>query len=648
MMRSTLAWVGVLGGLAGGAACGGPPRPVTALNHSAAASATVRPAATTRELVSAETSDCDAIAVFEAGAQIGKVCRADAAARGLTILDLSDDWTPAVLTRAMSGATPEYRAHYIAIANEELGDDAEPQDKLAELYGVSPALSVVRKRLGETKRHACWAEVDPAPITALGRIYSQSDKARVAVGQNRRRALARKLEPARLKAGLPDIAALAAQPGVSKAVAKQVAAYVALDAQHAGLVAMQAKLDCEGDYIAEERAGDFTWRTGQGVELFQRRNFLMPNGKLDAETRDAMALDSRELDFRLALRILRERVADAGAIIEDGSAGDGPRPVLGRQLDPPDMRAARGHAPMSNAAPDLLHPSTEAAARALGWTDPAAVAAFLEAHHGGYEVAVVLPPRPAYYATHMALSAEIDRGDVWYDEVPRHRRVKHRPTLVLYVDDGGVKRPLIRWPTTIGGWADEAVGSAGYVVRKWKESDVGKRVWKDLYGGPTWTPPPTTPDRDLVRNLYNGRYRLKHEIFGPGAHSAYGLVILVHHREVVKDGVIARYDDNGIRTHGSSTVTSIVNGTSHGCHRLYNQLAVRLTGFLLRHRDHLVRGEQVINYKRRVRHKGDFQAHVDTKGFLYELTPPVPIEVTKGRILSTRKRPPKNTAPAKP
>lgn len=36
-----------------------------------------------------------------------------------------------------------------------------------------------------------------------------------------------------------------------------------------------------------------------------------------------------------------------------------------------------------------------------------------------------------------------------------------------------------------------------------------------------------------------------------------------------------------------------------------------------------------------------FEARTTTRGFLYELTPPVPVNVLPGRILSPRKRPPR-------
>jgi hypothetical protein len=248
----------------------------------------------------------------------------------------------------------------------------------------------------------------------------------------------------------------------------------------------------------------------------------------------------------------------------------------------------------------------------------------------------------------MDVFAEIDRGDVWYDEVPIPRRIAHRPTLVLYVNDQGTRRPLIRWPTTIGGWADQRTAQ-GALIQKWKESDVGPRVWRELYAAPTWLPPKSTPDRDLVNNLYNGHYALKKEVMGPGAHAAYGMTLLVHHQVIKRKDGSERFDDNGIGTHGSASVTSIVNGTSHGCHRLYNQLAVRLADFLLRHREHIVRGEQPEQYRRLVSYKGEtFDARITTRGFLYELTPPVPVNVLPGNIRSERKVPPRDAAPARP
>jgi hypothetical protein len=595
----------------------------------------------------------DSVVVVEAGRERGLVCAADAAARGLVILDLQDAWTPRLFAPQPDGAAPSYRATYLALAREHDAagkpvDPENPENALGELYGVLPSLAVVRERLADDPRHMCHAFIDNAGIPMLDRAYAEDDKDLVKMNDQTRLALEQQLDRERERRDLPDLAGLA---GVQE-LAASYARWHKLDDIHRGILAAQNHDVCEGWLAADDADGSMTWRTGNATELFQRRNFLMPNQRLDPATRDALMLDSRELDFRLALRVLRERVVDATGLLEDGTAGAGPQPILDRMLDPAEMRAARGNEQaMPDGAPDLVSAATEAAARALGWLGPAEARGFLDRHPGGVRVAVALPPPPAYHAPHMALRAEIDRGDVWYDEVPIPRLIRHRPTLVLYADDAASptgRRALIRWPTTIGGWADQRL-EGGALVRRWKESEVGPRVWRDLYAAPTWLPPPTTPDRDLVKNLWNGHWGLKTEVMGPGAHAAYGMTLLVHHQVFkLRDGG-ERFDDNGIGTHGSASVTSIVNGTSHGCHRLYNQLAVRLADFLLRHRDHAVRGEQPALYRRVVfRNDERFVANITTRGFLYELTPPVPVNVLKGNIRSDRKVPPRDSAPARP
>jgi hypothetical protein len=237
----------------------------------------------------------------------------------------------------------------------------------------------------------------------------------------------------------------------------------------------------------------------------------------------------------------------------------------------------------------------------------------------------------------MALSAEIDRGDVWYDESAAVRPSWRRPALVLYVQDGTTKRALVRWPTTIGGWSDVTIGGA--VVKRWKESDVGPRQWRELYAAPTWLPPSSTPDADLVRWVSAGKWELKRSILGPGPQAAFGMMLLPHHQ-------VNSRAWSGIGTHGSAVVTSILNGTSHGCHRLYNQLAVRLGSFLLAHRTYVVKGQQPERYRRTLRAGGTHTAKVDTRGFLYELTPPVAIDVLRGNVRSARKTPPADALPA--
>jgi hypothetical protein len=53
-----------------------------------------------------------------------------------------------------------------------------------------------------------------------------------------------------------------------------------------------------------------------------------------------------------------------------------------------------------------------------------------------------------------------------------------------------------------------------------------------------------------------------------------------------------------------------------------------------------VKGQAPEHYRRRVDFGGTHIAKIDTRGYLYEMTPPVPIEVLPGNIRSARKIPP--------
>ncbi|MEM6959178.1 MAG: hypothetical protein AAF645_26080, partial [Myxococcota bacterium] len=90
-----------------------------------------------------------------------------------------------------------------------------------------------------------------------------------------------------------------------------------------------------------------------------------------------------------------------------------------------------------------------------------------------------------------------------------------------------------------------------------------------------------------------------------------------------------RFFDQGIRVHGSVSYRSMTTGTSHGCHRLFNHLAVRLASFVLRHRTFVRHGQVTVRYRRKVRGH-DFR--IRSRGYRYELTPPVPVHVLEGRL----------------
>jgi hypothetical protein len=245
---------------------------------------------------------------------------------------------------------------------------------------------------------------------------------------------------------------------------------------------------------------------------------------------------------------------------------------------------------------------------------------------------------PDYHAPHMDLSVVIDRGDVWYDFpfVPngdRHLQPRERhPTTTLYVDRGGDKLALASWPTTIGGWQPERL-AGGRMRLVYKESPTGPRIWRDVVAVPRWFPPRSTPSRDLLRPLVGGGFAPRFDTFGPSYASAYGLVMMIHHRIDTPPGGEPFVTDQGIRSHGSVSYDSILDDYSHGCHRLHNHRAVRLGSFLLSHRNHVTHGYMPDEYHRQIRYRRrKYDLHFETRGYRYELTPPVEVDVRRGEI----------------
>src|SRR3954469_15241950 len=207
------------------------------------------------------------------------VCPNEAKAQGLTILDLGDNWTPSLFAPQPDGTAPNFRATYLALANDRTVDGKPLPDteELAELYGVVPSLAIARARLSDDARHECNAKIDPAPILLLDKPYAQDHKDAIAAMNARRVIFEKQLEGMRVKKGLDSIEALADTDLYKK--------WKPLDNVYRGLVAAQQKLVCEHFLGAKDADGSMTWRTANGVELFQRRNFLMPNERLDEETR---------------------------------------------------------------------------------------------------------------------------------------------------------------------------------------------------------------------------------------------------------------------------------------------------------------------------------------------------------------------------
>jgi hypothetical protein len=258
-----------------------------------------------------------------------------------------------------------------------------------------------------------------------------------------------------------------------------------------------------------------------------------------------------------------------------------------------------------------------------------------------------LPPAPEYYGRAMDLSVEIDRGDVWYDfpfDAAGVRQPQPRerfPQLTLYVKWRGERVPLLRWRTTIGGWRAE-LASDGQEYYRYKGSDVGPRVWRHIVAAPVWIPPTSSPLGSMVKEKrVMGTYVrvTNYDETGPGYLSAYGMVAAIH-EEMRRGSDGARFFDNGIRTHGSFDYPSLRGRFSHGCHRLYNQLAMRLFSFVLEHRRWRAIGPVPAGTRRAFYSKGEvFELRLPTRGTYRELQPPIPVEVVEGRIKGTQAKP---------
>jgi hypothetical protein len=512
--------------------------------------------------------------------------REQASAAGYTIVDLSDEWTPFLFGQhqAPTGETlaNRYRRVFVGLANDQLDDDGQPLPpgtrNHLELYGVFPSLSVLRGRFTEDAARIC------------------------------------------------DRPARKPRPGHAPPTAMAEA---------------ERRLACEGFLTpaSRHRAGKLDEPMRLALQAFQRKHMIYEGHALQPRTREALARPLLENDHRSLMRALRERVIAAAGVVEDGS-------VDVRGTPPTFVDASGARVPMRNLADEY----TDTTAKQLGLTGPQESLAFLQRHAADLpqlQAGVKLPPVPEYYGPNMDLSIIIDRGDVWYDlpfddsgAYRPHVRKKY-PQFQLYTTYRGQKLQLARWRTTVGGWRAEQA-SDGYEYFRYKGSDVGPRIIKQIVAGPVWIAPESTPIRALAKPKVVRGHRefvVNYDELGPGYLSAYGLVA----GYFVIPGQNGRSDfDNGIRLHGSSEYLSMYSsvGFSHGCHRLPNHLAIRLYSFILRHRPMRIAGDRPMDFTRQFLRANDvFEIKLPSRGYYYYLDPPLPVEVLEGEIKGDVKTP---------
>ena len=563
-----------------------------------------------------------------------------ARAAGLTLVDLSDGWAPAILAdgKTTDGApvANRYRATFLGLSNDRTDGDGQPlgpgERNYLELLGIPPSLSVLRARFLDDGARTCSA-VDRTKLLAVDEIttFGATTERKE---QARHQARGKRLDEARAKAGVSDLLALADS---DPKLARDVKAHLRAQQEQAAFTEVEKRIVCEGLMDpARHKAGRYDTALRAAVLDFQMKHAVMAQGDLNRATLEAMAKEPLALDFAALRRALTERAAHAGAIIEDGSATDADG-AAATYLDSDGQR---------HPVPDLVGEATTRLLQALDLETPDDALRFFQERPAedfqSLRVPVRFPERPEYYTSNkpMELSAEIDRGDIWYDfpfdakgnRLPQPR--ERFPLFTLFVKWRGERVPLCRWRTTIGGWRAE-VASDGQEYYAYKSSDVGPRVWRHLVVSPVWIPPPSSPLGSMVKEKrVNGAFvnATNYDETGPGYLSAYGLVAAIH--ESMRKGPNGpSFSDNGIRTHGSGDYLSLRGRFSHGCHRLYNNLAVRVFSFVLAHHRHRVIGPMALDYRRTFWWKGDlFDMRLPNRGFYFELEPPIPVETLEGRI----------------
>jgi hypothetical protein len=622
-----------------------------------------------------------------------------ARAAGLLDVDLGDEWAPFIFSEGDPGAEPKpnfYRPTFIALANnrttpDELffesaegqravlaaanvpprkkKDPVTPEEKKAldaarrmlrgerernflEVYGIPPTVGVLRAQVEADRGRDCYGEVDlPALAAFTGNVsYLTRERAKRDFDQAQADAAWAEKMQGTPDAGIMPTSTVPLAPGARPApapsaadakIAARLERYRQGQARLKAIRAVQARLICEG-LLSRSRITDgmFDLATHEALADWERKNDVFGWGFLGGETLELLQKSPLALHFETWKRLLAERLADAAGILEDGSVQKGKKPLT--------YKDAAG---VEHPIPDLLGEHLQALLAATHVDTPEALADFLAAlgpQGTAYlHVAFPAPPLPPYYGPQMDLFAEIDRGDIWYDfpwdakGKPIEQRRIHYPSFTLYVNWQKQKIPLARWRTTIGSWRSE-LHTDGKVYYKYKNSDVGPRIWKNIVAAPVWIPPDGTPAKDLLtRKVFDRNVGpvsvVNTDVMGPGFQSAYGLVMAIHLKEQPGGGLF----DNQIRTHGSVDYTSIARRFSHGCHRLVNNRAVRLYDFVLRHRAFARQGNVPLGHMKKVLTVDDkeYEYELNTRGYYYELTPPVPVNVTEGRVMGKVKKP---------
>ena len=214
------------------------------------------------------------------------------------------------------------------------------------MFGIFPSLNLVRRRLADKRRHTCHDKVKDGVLEELSAKNV--------------------IPPEELeKVPNPNPETRAETPMVT--TGRTVSPRPLTEQEKRAVIAMQAHLRCEDMLRGKATPGRMDRWTSEGLKVYQHLHQLADSTKIDADTRAVLLGDSREHDFRLLLRVLRERIVDATGLLEDGSAIGAQGQVQGRLLDSPEFQPL---AVSADKAPSSAPPAAEASA-AQGQAAPA-------------------------------------------------------------------------------------------------------------------------------------------------------------------------------------------------------------------------------------------------------------------------------------
>ncbi|MBU1412100.1 hypothetical protein KKC22_11340, partial [Myxococcota bacterium] len=565
--------------------------------------------------------------------------RRDAEKKNLSLIDLRDDFVPMIFSERSEGkedfSKNNYREIYLKLAQDKTDEDGNALKKdehnYLELFGIPPTLTVLGERFRRSRNEACSQALDYGKFRNL-KGFIQWNPGNVAKYKKRYDNARSSFEGWARKHKIQNPDAWLADPANAKKN-DVVRNYVKARNLYDGLVELKKRMECE-EIVApgELKEGIFDEAMHRAIRRFERKHRIFGWGYVNEKMLPFLHATLLENDYQSLVRMVTERVAMSLAIFEDGSVRHEGKPNPARPVN-------------------LIGDMTKLTLDAMGLETPEKAAAFFERHtpadFAKMVVAVALPPLPEYYSSHMDIEVKINIGDVWYDfpynpdgtmkEQPRGQL----PYNNVYVKHRGELISLTRMGTTTGGWQYEYTEKQ--VFMKYKGSDLGPREWKYVVGAPVWFPPATTPPRELVEHVQEkGSWipKVKFKQLGPSYASAYGLAMAIHSITRHRPGGEVEDWDAGIRSHGSVNYMSILYGTSHGCHRLHNHLAVRLFSNLLKRRTYVRKGQLMTEWRHIFGYGGKTHViNLETKGYYFELTPPIPIVVTRAGVLGNVKTP---------